>query len=78
MRLATSLKLRLQDLRNPAQMLGNRLGKILRINPDGSIPTDNPFVSTPGASPAIWALGFRNPFTFAVQPGTGRIFVNDG
>jgi hypothetical protein len=44
----------------------------------GSIPTDNPFFATAsGANRAIWALGLRNPFTFAVQPGTGRIFIND-
>src|SRR5206468_9717663 len=33
--------------------------------------------NTPGANKAIWALGLRNPFTFAVQPGTGRLFIND-
>ncbi|HKB35342.1 MAG TPA: PQQ-dependent sugar dehydrogenase, partial [Gemmataceae bacterium] len=60
-----------------AQMLNTLAGKILRINADGSIPSNNPFVNTPGARGEIWALGFRNPFTFAVQPGTGRIFVND-
>jgi glucose/arabinose dehydrogenase len=61
-----------------AQTLSNRLGKLLRINKDGSIPDDNPFYDTAtGANRAIWALGLRNPFTFAVQPGTGRIFIND-
>lgn len=61
-----------------AQTLSNRLGKILRINPDGSIPTDNPFFnSATGANRAIWALGLRNPFTFGFQPGTGRMFIND-
>jgi glucose/arabinose dehydrogenase len=61
-----------------AQTLANRLGKMLRINPDGSIPTDNPFYTTAtGNNRAIWALGLRNPFNFAVQPGTGRIFIND-
>src|SRR5262245_52800076 len=61
-----------------ASSLPNRLGKILRINSNGSIPTDNPFFTTAaGANRAIWALGLRNPFTFAVQPGTGRIFIND-
>lgn len=61
-----------------AQSLGNRLGKILRYNSDGSIPTDNPFSSSAtGANRAIWALGLRNPFTFAFQPGTGRLFLND-
>jgi glucose/arabinose dehydrogenase len=65
---------------NPAnaQSLNNVLGKILRINSDGSIPTDNPFVaSTSGKQQAIWALGLRNPYTFAFQPGTGRMFIND-
>ena len=61
-----------------AQTLANRLGKILRINRDGSIPADNPFYNTAtGVNRAIWAMGLRNPFTFAVQPGTGRIFIND-
>jgi glucose/arabinose dehydrogenase len=60
-----------------AQDPSNLLGKILRINPDGTVPDDNPFIGMEGVRPEIWALGFRNPFTFAVQPGTGRIFVND-
>ena len=61
-----------------AQTLTNLLGKILRINPDGSIPSDNPFFTTPSnVNGAIWALGLRNPFSFAIQPGTGRIFIND-
>jgi glucose/arabinose dehydrogenase len=61
-----------------SQTLSNRLGKILRYNADGTIPTDNPFFNTAaGANRAIWALGLRNPFTFAFQPGTGRFFIND-
>ena len=61
-----------------AQTLSNRLGKVLRINSDGSIPTDNPFFNTAtGANRSIWALGLRNPFTFAFQPGTSRMFIND-
>ncbi|MCU0464147.1 MAG: PQQ-dependent sugar dehydrogenase [Anaerolineae bacterium] len=61
-----------------AQTLNNRHGKILRYNADGSIPTDNPFYNTAsGVNRAIWALGLRNPYTFAFQPGTGRIFIND-
>jgi glucose/arabinose dehydrogenase len=61
-----------------AQSMSNLLGKMLRINPDGSIPTDNPFYLTAaGNNRAIWALGLRNPFTFAFQPGTGRMFIND-
>ena len=61
-----------------AQSLSNVLGKMLRINKDGTIPTDNPFYNqTSGRDRAIWARGFRNPFTFAFQPGTGRMFIND-
>lgn len=61
-----------------AQSLNSLLGKMLRINADGSIPQDNPFLDqTSGKEGAIWARGLRNPFTFAVQPGTGRIFIND-
>jgi glucose/arabinose dehydrogenase len=59
-----------------AQTASNLLGKVLRINADGSIPADNPTIGT-GRNRAIWALGLRNPFTFAVQPGTGQIFIND-
>ncbi len=54
------------------------LGKMLRFNDDGSIPVDNPFyASRTGLARAIWASGLRNPFTFAVQPGTGRMYIND-
>src|SRR5581483_4428854 len=61
-----------------AQTLANRLGKILRYNADGTIPTDNPFYDeATGANRSIWALGLRNPFTFSFQPGTGRMFIND-
>jgi len=62
---------------NNSQTLANLLGKILRINSDGSTPTDNPFFNTSGARKEIWALGLRNPFTFAFQPGTTRMFIND-
>jgi glucose/arabinose dehydrogenase len=61
-----------------AQTLNNRLGKILRLNSDGTIPADNPFFNTAsGVNRAIWALGLRNPYTFGFQPGTGRMFIND-
>jgi len=63
-----------------AQSSKNLLGKMLRINSDGSIPADNPYYSNEnyvGQDKAIWAKGLRNPFSFAVQPGTGRIFIND-
>jgi len=61
-----------------AQTLSNMLGKMLRINSNGTIPTDNPFFNTAtGNNRSIWAFGLRNPFTFAFQPGTGRMFIND-
>jgi glucose/arabinose dehydrogenase len=61
-----------------SQTLSNLLGKVLRINADGTIPEDNPFYAqAPGRNGAIWARGLRNPFTFAFQPGTGRMFIND-
>ena len=61
-----------------SQSLGNRLGKILRLHPDGAIPSSNPFYgSAEGANRAIWALGLRNPYTFAFQPGSGRMLIND-
>lgn len=61
-----------------AQSLDSRLGKILRYHADGSIPEDPPFGNqTQGANRAIWAMGLRNPFTFAFHPDTGRMFIND-
>jgi glucose/arabinose dehydrogenase len=77
---------------NPAnsnsQKVTNRLGKILRINADPVNPTpnDNPAtftiydgttVTPAGANGQIWTIGLRNPFTFAFQPGTGRLFIDD-
>jgi glucose/arabinose dehydrogenase len=60
------------------QNLADPFGKMLRLNDDLSIPADNPFFATQsGLARAIWAYGLRNPFTFAVQPGTGRIHIND-
>ncbi len=61
-----------------AELLTNRLGKILRINKDGSIPTDNPLLSqTTGRNGSIWAYGLRNPFTFAFDSTTDQLFIND-
>ena len=61
-----------------SQDLSTPFGKLLRFNDDGTIPTDNPFYATQtGQNRAIWAFGLRNPYTFAVQPGTGRIHIND-
>ncbi len=62
----------------PAQKLDTFLGKILRINRDGSIPDDNPLISkTKGKYRAIWAYGCRNPFTFAFRQSDGLMLIND-
>jgi hypothetical protein len=61
-----------------SQSLETLQGKILRINPDGTIPSDNPFYDTlEGKYRSIYALGIRNPFGLAFQPGTGRLFEAD-
>jgi len=68
-----------------SQSIGNLLGKMLRLNSDplNPIPADNPTTfpniagSPTGNNRAIWAVGLRNPFTFAFQPGTGRLHIND-
>jgi glucose/arabinose dehydrogenase len=61
-----------------AQSLAIPFGKVLRFNADGSIPGDNPFLSsTSGVNRAIWVLGLRNPFSFAFDPNGSRMFIND-
>jgi glucose/arabinose dehydrogenase len=63
------------------QSLDTMLGKILRIDVDAgdpyAVPSDNPFRSTAGALPEIWAYGLRNPFRFAVDPATGDLYIGD-
>jgi glucose/arabinose dehydrogenase len=60
-----------------AQNLDTYHGKLLRINPNGSVPAGNPFTTGSEQRRRVWAYGLRNPYTFDVQPGTGRILVND-
>ncbi|HEY6162945.1 MAG TPA: PQQ-dependent sugar dehydrogenase [Bacteroidia bacterium] len=64
------------NVNSNSQDLNNYKGKLLRINPDGSVPADNPFTGSESAK-RIWAYGFRNPWTIDIQPGTGKIFVDD-
>jgi glucose/arabinose dehydrogenase len=62
------------------QQLSKLEGKMLRIDPSSYpniIPPDNPFVNTSGARGEIWARGLRNPFTFAIDRVTGKMFIND-
>lgn len=65
------------DYREQAQRLDRVLGKIVRINDDGSIPSDNPFVNTPGANPAIWSYGHRNPQGLFVDMQTGAVYSTE-
>lgn len=60
-----------------SQRLDTPFGKVLRINADGTVPGDNPFVASAGAYQSIWALGLRNPFGIDAQPGTGLLYIND-
>jgi len=60
-----------------AQQLDSPLGKIHRINADGSVPADNPFVKTPGAIPTIWSYGHRNPEGLAFDPATGLLWESE-
>lgn len=60
-----------------AQNLDTYHGKFLRVNKDGTAPADNPFPSGTDQRKRVWAYGLRNPFTFDIQPGTGKIFLND-
>jgi glucose/arabinose dehydrogenase len=63
-----------------SQNLGNLQGKILRLNVNAFpniIPADNPYVGQQGRRAEIWANGFRNPFSFAVNRSNGVIYVND-
>jgi glucose/arabinose dehydrogenase len=60
--------------RMQAQRLDGLLGKIVRINPDGSVPKDNPFVGKEGARPEIWSYGHRNVQAAALHPETGELW----
>jgi len=58
-----------------AQDLSATLGKVVRINPDGSAPRDNPFVDRAGARPEIWSYGHRNVQAAALHPETGQLWT---
>jgi glucose/arabinose dehydrogenase len=60
-----------------AQDLSNPLGKIHRVNDDGTIPKDNPFVNRPDVFPSIWSYGHRNPQGLAWEPGTGKLWESE-
>lgn len=60
-----------------AQQMDSLAGKILRLNDDGTVPQDNPFVGKQGVRPEIWAYGVRNPQGLAWQPGTNLLFETE-
>ncbi len=63
--------------KDPAQDLSNQIGTVIRINPDGTIPDDNPFVDQENAAAEIWSYGHRNIQAAAVDPNTGLIWVGE-
>jgi glucose/arabinose dehydrogenase len=59
------------------QQLDSDMGKVLRINTDGSIPKDNPFVGRAGARPELYALGLRDDQGMAIHPRTGKLWLSE-
>jgi glucose/arabinose dehydrogenase len=66
-----------QQFRDEAQNLANDLGKVVRIERDGRIPADNPFVGKSGARPEIWSYGHRNVQGAAIHPQTGELWTDE-
>lgn len=64
----------IEEGRHQAQRMDGLLGKVVRINPDGTIPKDNPFVGKAGVKPEIWSIGHRNIQSAALHPGTGELW----
>ena len=60
--------------RDQAQSLGDHLGKIIRIAPDGSVPSGNPFAGRADAKPEIWSYGHRNGQGLAINPASGELW----
>ena len=63
--------------KDDAQNLANHLGKVVRIEPDGKVPADNPFASQAGARPEIWSYGHRNVQGAAIHPTTGALWTTE-
>ena len=63
--------------KDDAQVLGNDIGKIVRIEPDGRAPADNPFAAKAGALPQLWSYGHRNIQGAALRPGTNELWVSE-
>lgn len=65
------------DYREEAQNLSSHLGKIVRIDRDGNVPSDNPFVGQDGAKPEIWSYGHRNQQGLLVDSASGRVYEHE-
>jgi aldose sugar dehydrogenase len=63
--------------RDSAQDLGTHIGTVVRINPDGSAPADNPFAGREGAKAEIWSFGHRNIQGAALHPATGELWTHE-
>ncbi|GAP93713.1 PQQ-dependent sugar dehydrogenase [Leptolyngbya sp. NIES-2104] len=64
-------------IRRQAQNLRSRLGKVVRLNDDGSVPRDNPFVNKPDADPTVWSYGHRNIQGLAIDPTSKRVWASE-
>jgi glucose/arabinose dehydrogenase len=62
---------------HPAQDLSDHHGVIVRLNEDGSVPADNPFVGQDGAKPEIWSYGHRNAQGLIVEPESGNVWITE-
>ena len=62
---------------HPAQDLSNHQGVIVRLNEDGSVPADNPYVGDPNALDEIWSFGHRSPQGLAIHPETGDLWMTE-
>ena len=65
------------DYREQAQVLSNHLGKVVRLNKDGSVPSDNPFVGSGDAAPENWSYGHRNVQGIVYDAENDRVYTNE-
>ena len=63
--------------KDPAQDRSNHQGVIVRLNDDGSVPDDNPFVGDRDILPEIWSYGHRSPQGLAIHPETGDLWMTE-
>jgi len=63
--------------RNRTQDFTINRGQVIRINKNGSVPNDNPFINKTGYRPEIWSVGHRNPQGAAINPNSGKLWINE-